>query len=250
MTVSVDVGKIELASIGRDAARELGVHPGLAPRDAAHAISFLLDWHQRDSWCSPINIAGKAEVFDFTKGYDPDRELNAPFGFGQFGEDRVGMYETPLFKSNVEPRTIHMGLDIGAAEGTPVFAPVAGEIWGCDVLESAGDYGGTVVLKTAGVVSLFMLFGHLSILSVRRWQKGQSVAKGELIGWLGGKRENGGWNPHLHWQICWLEPLGVDLPGAVSKSNEALARLIFSNPMDLLKASIAGWGAGWGAGGR
>jgi peptidoglycan LD-endopeptidase LytH len=62
-----------------------------------------------------------------------------------------------------------------------------------------------------------------------------------LMGWLGGKHENGGWNPHLHWQISWLEPLKVDLPGAISKSNEALSRLVFADPTELLRVSIAGW---------
>jgi peptidoglycan LD-endopeptidase LytH len=241
MTDSSGPAKIELCSIGFDAAREMGVCPGLVPREAASGQSFLLASSRRDPWVAPLNIAGRSEVFDFTKGYDPNRNLTAPFGIGRFGEDRMGMYESSLFKAKTEPRTIHMGLDIGASEGTPVFAPLAGEVWGSDHLASDGDYGGTVILKTEGDISLFMLLGHLSKASVRRSPAGTRVAKGELMGWLGGKHENGGWNPHLHWQISWLEPLKVDLPGAISKSNEALSRLVFADPTELLRVSIAGW---------
>ncbi|CAN5640661.1 hypothetical protein BH10BDE1_BH10BDE1_11400 [soil metagenome] len=233
--------KIALSAIDFDAARELGVKPGDIPVEALGGQQALLEWNRRESWCSPLNIAGESEVFDFTEGYDPNRQLNARFGIGRFGEDRVGMYETTLFKSAEEPRTVHMGLDIGAAEGTPVFAPLDGEIWGADVLPSAGDYGGTVIVKTAGERPLYMLFGHLSTLTARRWSKAQRVDKGELLGWLGSKAENGGWNPHLHWQISWLEPVKVDLPGAVAKSRWAIATRVFADPTPLLRASIAGW---------
>jgi murein DD-endopeptidase MepM/ murein hydrolase activator NlpD len=199
-----------------------------------------------DAWCSPIVFAGEAEVFDFTKLYDPDRPLTRPYGIGRYDEDRRGMYEASLFTNGPEKRTIHMGIDIGASVGTPVFSPVRATVWGCDYLSQAGDYGGTVILKTVlnfgrETCDLFMLFGHLSRVSVARLSIGSKVEKGELLGWLGEKSENGGWNSHLHWQLSWLEPLKVDLPGAVTESNRALAKKIFPDPTFFLRTAAGGW---------
>lgn len=238
-------------SISAENARKIGVRTGLV---CAPSITneYLARWNANDPWCAPIVIAGRSEIFDFTMGYDAGRELRCLFGIGRYGEDRRGMYETDLFKSAPEPRTIHVGIDIGAAEGTPVFAPLAGEVWGAKYLNAAGDYGGTIILKfscddEAGETRrpLFMLFGHLSRISASRWRAGDVVTKGELLGWLGAKAENGGWNPHLHWQLSWLEPEAVDLPGAVGAGNRELAHQIFPDPTPLLKNALAGWDAGF-----
>ncbi len=217
-------------------ARVLGVLGGTIPTGR------LLEQAIREKWCSPLVMAGACEVFDFSTGYDPDRKLTAPYGIGRYDEDRRGMYETALFKSDVVPRTIHMGLDIGAVEGTPVFSPFDAVIWGADYLSAEGDYGGTVILESFGASErVFSLLGHLSFATQRRWKRGDRIGRGELVGWLGAKSENGGWNPHLHWQLSRLEPQKVDLPGAVRPSERELARLVFPDPTELLKAAIGGW---------
>ena len=223
-------------TVSRDAASRLGVCGGEIPPDRSdeHLLA------QARHWCAPLVIAGTSEVFDFTKGYDPNRQLHASFGIGRYDEDRVGMYKTDLFQGEApeDRRTIHMGLDIGAMEGTPVFAPFAGVIMGTAKREAPGDYGGTIVLSGEG---LFSLFGHLSSASADRWQPGDPVVCGDLLGWLGSKAENGGWNPHLHWQLSRLEPLEIDLPGAVSSRNRDLARKVFPDPTNLLRVAIGGW---------
>ncbi len=230
---------IEVAS---DAARAVGTKGGSCPTEAS-AAAILKRWHDVDPWVSPIVFAGEAEVFDFTKSYDANRPLTRPYGIGRYDEDRRGMYETELFKSGESLRTIHMGIDIGACNGTPVFAPCDSEVWGCEYLPQAGDYGGTVILKTANRESrdLYMLFGHLAKASLGNLTAGDKLGKGALVGWLGEKSENGGWNPHLHWQLSWLEPLKVDLPGAVSTSDRAQAKTVFPDPTPLLRLALGGW---------
>lgn len=231
---------VELLPVEGGQAAALGVHPGFA---VANSQSFLQKWHERAPWCSPICLAGGVEIFDFTERYDPNRPLTEKFRIGRYDEDRCGMYETELFKSGPEPRTIHMGIDIGAGEGTPVFAPLESKVWGCDFLESAGDYGGVVIVETpyGDSRNLYMLFGHLSKASVRLRCRGDLILKGELVGWLGARDENGGWNPHLHWQLSWLEPLKVDLPGAVTKAHREFARKIFPDPTPSLRRAFGGW---------
>lgn len=227
-------------------AAQIGVRSGALSCDIRTETHRLLEWHASNPWCAPLVIAGRVEIFDFTEKYDARRPLLQPFGIGRYNENRRGMYEADLFKTGKNPRTIHMGIDIGAAEGTPVFSPLAGKIWGAQNSTAAGDYGGTLILKfefeeANGAANLFMLFGHLSRATVARWRGGDRVEKGELLGWLGGKSENGGWNPHLHWQLSRLEPLRVDLPGAVSVEQHELAKLVFPDPTELLRLAIAGW---------
>lgn len=200
-------------------------------------------------WVSPIISSRKYEVFDFTSGYDPDRELLSPFGWGRYDEDRVGMYSADFFLSGEAPRTIHMGVDLGAPAGTPVFAPVAARVFGSEDRNRVGDYGATIILQSEVMQSeasslkdsYYLLFGHLSRASLRLASPGRKVCAGELIGWLGEKHENGGWNPHLHLQMSRLEPLAVDLPGAVSASDRELARRVFPDPSLLLQRALAGW---------
>ncbi len=229
-------------AVASDVAAALGTKGGLCPTEAA-SKTILQQWHHSDPWCSPIVFAGGTEVFDFTSSYEPDRLLTQPYGIGRYDEDRRGMYETEIFKTGETVRTIHMGIDIGASVGTPVFAPCDAEVWGCDYLAQAGDYGGTVLLKTVNrdSLNLFMLFGHLSKTSLRNVKLGEKLSKGGLIGWLGEKSENGGWNPHLHWQLSWLEPLKADLPGAVSRGHRAQAKILFPDPTALLRVALGGW---------
>ena len=65
------------------------------------------------------------------------------------------------------------------------------------------DYGPLVILKheedTAG--PFFTLYGHLATETLARLKIGQRVTRGEELARIGGARENGGWPPHLHFQI-------------------------------------------------
>ena len=45
-----------------------------------------------------------------------------------------------------------------------------------------------------------------------------------------GEDENGGWNPHLHFQLSRVEPIDCDLPGAVSCAQREWALQAFPDP--------------------
>ena len=239
-----DSPEITFSVVGDVLAACLGCRGGRIPNSLASARRILDRWKATASLLSPVTLAGPVEVFDFTQGYDANRTLLAPYGIGRYDEDRRGMYTSQLFRGETEPRTIHVGLDIGASEGTPVFAPATASVWGKANLPAPGDYGGTLILKSEisdQDVSIFMLFGHLSKLSTSRFEIGDIVMQGELLSWLGSEKENGGWNPHLHWQLSFLEPLKADLPGAVSKKNYELAKLVFPDPTVLIRGALNGW---------
>lgn len=60
---------------------------------------------------------------------------------------------------------------------------------------------------------LYALYGHLSKESIADKFPQKEMKKGEIIAWVGDKHENGGWNPHLHFQLSWERPETHDMPG-------------------------------------
>lgn len=179
-----------------------------------------------------IDLPKKYEVFDFTKGYDPDRKVEGEYGIGKYNEKRPGMYEGDLYS---DKRDIHMGVDIMAPIGTPVHAFYDGEIHSFANNSNALDYGYTLITKhQLAEKTLYALYGHLGAKSIDNKIEGQKIAKGDVIAWVGPKEENGGWNPHLHFQLSWLEPKVADMPGVVHNDEREQALEIYPDPQFVL----------------
>ncbi len=175
-----------------------------------------------------IRLPPGYEVYDFTEGYDPDRARNSAYGVGRYDEKRRGMYETALFAG---VRDVHMGVDLAAPVGEPVHAFCDGEVHRFGYNGARGDYGHTLV--THHVIrgrDVWALFGHLAARSLAGRSEGQTFTRGEVIAWVGDRHENGGWNPHLHFQLALVRPEVADLPGAVSESDRAHALEIYPDP--------------------
>lgn len=178
-----------------------------------------------------IQLPEGFEIYDFSRGYDPDRIRSSEYGVGRYNERRPGMYATPLFGADKNARDIHVGVDIAAPVGTAVHAFFDGQIYLTGINSAAGDYGGTVITEhEIGGRSIWALHGHLSHSSVRARAAGEAIRLGDVIGWLGNKEENGGWNPHVHFQLSWLRPVRCDLPGAVNEKDLLRALEIYPDP--------------------
>ena len=106
---------------------------------------------------------------------------------GRFGNQRV---------YNGTPKSPHSGMDIAAANGTPVKAPADGMVSFAD----PGLYltGGTMVLDHGhGISSNFL---HLSRIDAK---VGDVVKQGDVIGAIGATGRATG--PHLHWGMNWFD---------------------------------------------
>ena len=125
-----------------------------------------------------------------------------PYGIGLYGENRK-VYATDQFadKASNERRTVHLGIDVFAPAGTPVHAPFAAKVRHVTYNADPLDYGHTLILEHAGPIPFYTLYGHLGGSLPKLLQVGDHVTAGQIIAHLGDWPENGGWAPHLHFQI-------------------------------------------------
>ena len=128
-----------------------------------------------------------------------------------------------------------MGIDLGAPALTPIYAFADGEILHTADNKLPGDYGPTLVTgHRIGQIELFALWGHLTrnTLDVSRTRK--KFLAGDCLGHIGDTFENGGWPPHLHFQLCWERPNEANLPGVVHSKDHELALKMFPDPRIVL----------------
>jgi len=175
-----------------------------------------------------IRLPDAFELYDFSEGYDPERVLSHPYGVGKYDEVRPGMYLGEQFEG---VRNIHMGIDIGCPAGEPVYAFWAGTIHKLGDNALPYDYGPTIITRHTWLGQVvFALHGHLSRSSLARWSEGDAFDAGAKLATVGERTENGGWNPHLHFQLACNEPTTHDLPGAVSAAQRAQALRDYPDP--------------------
>ena len=143
------------------------------------------------------------------------KENNCRYGIGGYDEHRTLYARSELFDNAEEPRRLHLGIDIWADAGTPVYAPLSGQIHSFRFNDNFGDYGATLILKhDLGGLIIHSLYGHLSLSSIQGLQKGAAVRQGEKIGQFGIFSETGNWPPHLHFQLIFdMQGYDGDYPG-------------------------------------
>lgn len=113
---------------------------------------------------------------------------------------------------NGEPRSVHKGLDLRGAEGTPIAAAADGVV----VLADNLYYSGNAVYLDHGL-GVFSAYLHMSQSHVR---PGQMVRRGEVIGLVGATGRVTG--PHLHLTML-VQGVPVDpqpLMGSISEAKQ------------------------------
>src|SRR5208282_5693878 len=172
-----------------------------------------------------------------------ERELrlaNASVGVGRYDEPRL-LYTSPLFGESespvVERRTVHLGIDLFLEAGSNVRAPLDGTVHTIADNAAPLDYGPVVILRhlAGDAGEFFTLYGHLSQESIAKLSVGQFVPKGQAFAKIGTVPENGGWPPHLHFQIIAdLLELNEKFPGVARASERPIWTDLCPDPNLLL----------------
>jgi 4-aminobutyrate aminotransferase-like enzyme len=163
-----------------------------------------------------------------------------PARLGAYAEPRL-IYTGAAFRSGPygasDRRTVHLGVDIFAPTGRRVLAPLAGTVEAVADRADRFDYGGVVILRhaTEDGDAFFTLYGHLNPDVVDRLAPGQNIAAGQAFATLGAPHQNGGWAPHLHFQLALTTSgFGHDWPGVANPDEVGLWTAICPNPAALL----------------
>tara|TARA_B100000131_G_scaffold57407_4_gene52712 strand:- start:508 stop:1086 length:579 start_codon:yes stop_codon:yes gene_type:complete len=184
-----------------------------------------VEWHIQD-FHPVVHLPDNYEILDLSKGVW--NKPKSDFSIGRYNEVRPNMYKTKLFDGG---RDIHMGIDIGGPVGTPCMAFADGEISHFGYNPEPGDYGNVVITRHEfGENSVWALYGHLDSASIDGKKIGQKVLAGEIIAWFGNFEENGGWEPHLHFQLSLIEPETHDMPGVVAQEGREQALIDYPDP--------------------
>ncbi|HEY3128850.1 MAG TPA: M23 family metallopeptidase [Acidobacteriota bacterium] len=128
-------------------------------------------------------------TFSLFETVTPHKLWDGPFSSPVPGAPVSGFGTRSIF--NGQPRSPHGGVDLHAAEGTPIKAPNSGKV----VLASNLYFSGNTVIIDHGL-GLYSYFAHLSRIAV---VQGDAVSRGDLVGYVGATGRASG--PHLHWTV-------------------------------------------------
>jgi len=170
---------------------------GLPPSQVGNYTEEQLKRIRASSARKKEGFASRAAALGFENGFIyPVKEYRKTTNFGAFRT------------YNGQPGKPHMGVDMAAPKGTPIYAPADG------VVSMADDdlyFEGAMVLLDhgQGFISMYL---HVDELTVK---PGQEVKQGEQIATIGSRGRSTG--PHLCWRLKWrnrsLDPeLLVDWP--------------------------------------
>lgn len=142
---------------------------------------------------------------------------NAKVAFGGYKEKRNLYSQNTHFSDN--ERNIHIGMDLWIKAGTPILAALDGTVYGFNFNAGHGNYGPTIILRHQIKNQIFYtLYGHLSVESIENIEIGEVFKKGQILATLGDSTVNGGYSPHLHFQIIKnIEENFSDYPGVCNE---------------------------------
>ncbi|MBP6757701.1 MAG: peptidoglycan DD-metalloendopeptidase family protein [Flavobacterium sp.] len=150
------------------------------------------------------------------------RKNKAKVAFGGYNEERNLYKSSHLFNDNEkDERNIHIGMDLWIKAETPILAALDGTVHGFDFNAGKGNYGPTIILKhSIENLTFYTLYGHLSVESIENLEIGTIFKKGQRMATLGDASVNGGYAPHLHFQIIKeIKYYSGDYPGVCSKND-------------------------------
>ena len=207
--------------------------------DLRKAPRVVFDLSVGSSFLGANPEASKTEALT-EKIFGEMKRAGVQVGVGRYDEARL-LYTSALFGginyAAEERRTIHLGIDLFVDPGTALRAPLGGVVHNLANNAAPLDYGPLVILRhqTDDGEEFFTLYGHLTKDTLDKLKAGQPVAQGERFARIGAVSENGGWPPHLHFQIILdLLDLGADFPGVAYASQRSVWTSLSPDPNLLL----------------
>ncbi len=162
-----------------------------------------------------------SDIQVFEAYLDHQRQVHGAFiAHGGYQEQRALYRRSARFQKGTV-RDVHMGIDLWAPAGTTVHALMDGVIHSFADNDDTGNYGPTLVLEHDwNDKKLYTLYGHLSRNDMSNWEVGARFRESEPIATLGTPLENGGYSPHLHFQVMqqMLDYRG-DFPGVLATAD-------------------------------
>lgn len=164
------------------------------------------------------NIRTESELAQYIK--QTLQQTSSKIAWGGYLEQRR-LYTSGLFFNSQNPRDIHLGIDLWAESGTAIYAPLNGHIHSFGYNGAELDYGYTLILSHSYEGnSFYTLYGHLSSDMEASWMPNKPISIGDKIASIGKQSENGGWLPHLHFQLILnLEGMRADYPGVCAQKD-------------------------------
>jgi len=188
------------------------------PFDLAKITPVVFDLSANSREMEGIDLTDVKAFSDYLFG--EMRRRGTPVGVGRYNEDRAVYRHQVLFNGAGEKRSVHLGIDLFVEAGTAVSTPLSAELHSFANNKNPGDYGPTIILQHQEEdITFFTLYGHLSEQSLAGLYLGRRFAAGEAVAKIGKAPVNGGWPPHLHFQV--ITDMGQwqgDFPGVAAPS--------------------------------
>ncbi|MBZ8118828.1 aminotransferase class III-fold pyridoxal phosphate-dependent enzyme [Roseovarius sp. LXJ103] len=207
----------------------------------------LMDGDLAEAPLGPLSIEHSAEPqdpFNLTQaeaallGGDPAKGRGPWLGY--YREPRL-IYTDKAFRTGrwkaSDRRSVHLGVDIFAPAGAAVSAPLNGEVVIAEYRADPLDYGGMIILRheTPEGDAFFTLYGHLDPGFLEHLSPGTQIAKGAAFCTLGTQACNGGWAPHLHFQLLMTSHgMAPSWPGVADPDDLEMWEALSPNPACLM----------------
>lgn len=164
----------------------------------------------------------------------------AAYGMGGYNEHRTIYSRSTHFSGTDEPRRLHLGVDIWAPVGTPIYNFYDAKVHSFANNDNFGDYGATIILSYEIEGYKFnVLYGHLSLASLNNIAEDDFVAKGKMFATFGKPAENGHWPPHVHFQVINdMQHFKGDYPGVCKFSEREVYLANCPDPNLILKSTF------------
>lgn len=179
-----------------------------------------LDFTEENQALKSVDIS-TTEAFDLYV-FDQLKLKNKKYGIGGYLEKRAIYRRSEVFATEESSfRNIHLGIDIWAQAGAPVYAPMNGRVHSFHDNAGFGNYGPTIILEhEINGKTLYTLHGHLFLKDLDQLEIGKEYKAGDLLCHVGPFPENGDWPPHLHFQLMWdLGGNWGDYPGVAAEKD-------------------------------